>query len=189
MTSQIADDATSRLTATVLWGLIALYAAARVLQVLPGKVPMLAVVALHVLVPAAFALIHGSAIYRVRGIVVFLALFLGVGNIIENVAVLTGLPFGAYYFTSVMGPKLFAVPVFLGLAYVGMGYLSWVLSSVILGEPGGPLTGARVVTVPLIAALIMTAWDLSQDPVWSTILRAWIWVRGGPTSACLSAIS
>ncbi len=25
----------------------------------------------------------------------------------------------------------------------------------------------------------MVAWDLSQDPIWATILRAWIWVHGG----------
>lgn len=26
----------------------------------------------------------------------------------------------------------------------------------------------------------MTAWDLSSDPVWSTIVHAWIWLDGGP---------
>jgi len=25
----------------------------------------------------------------------------------------------------------------------------------------------------------MVSWDLSQEPVWSTILRAWVWLRGG----------
>jgi uncharacterized membrane protein len=25
----------------------------------------------------------------------------------------------------------------------------------------------------------MVSWDLSQDPVWSTILRAWVWLRVG----------
>jgi len=33
--------------------------------------------------------------------------------------------------------------------------------------------------VPLVTAFIMVAWDLSQDPVWSTILRAWVWLQGG----------
>ncbi|HEV3254470.1 MAG TPA: carotenoid biosynthesis protein [Candidatus Acidoferrales bacterium] len=162
-----------------LWVLIAVYAGARVLQVFPGKVPMLAVVALHVLVPFVFALIHGGMLYRIRGILVFVAICLVVGNAFENVGVRSGFPFGRYYFTDLMGPKIFVVPVFLGLAYVGMAYLSWTLGRVILGGAWGPLAGARVMTAPLVAALIMVAWDFSMDPVWSTVLRGWIWVEGG----------
>lgn len=26
----------------------------------------------------------------------------------------------------------------------------------------------------------MVAWDLAMDPVWSTIMRGWIWLHGGP---------
>jgi len=162
-----------------LTGLTTLYAAARVLQVFPGGVPMLAVVALHVLSAAMFALIHGAIFYRPRGILTFIALCLVVGNILENVGVLTGFPFGRYYFTDLMGPKLFAVPILLGLAYVGMSYLSWTLARLILGDMSGGVSGAHVVTLPLVASFIMVAWDFSQDPVWSTILRAWIWRQGG----------
>jgi uncharacterized membrane protein len=162
-----------------LWVLIALYAGARVSQVFPGKVPMLAVVALHVLVPFVFALIHGGMLYRVRGILIFVAICLVVGNIFENVGVRSGFPFGRYDFTDLMGPKIFAVPVFLGLAYVGMAYLSWTLGRLILGGARSPLAGARVVTAPLVAALIMVGWDSSMEPVWSTVLHGWIWLEGG----------
>ena len=156
-----------------------LSAAARVLQILPGKVPIVVIVALHVLPPIIFALIHGALFYRWRGILIFFAICLVVGNILENVGVLTGFPFGHYYFTDLMGPKLFAVPIQLGLAYLGMAYLSWTLARVILGSMRNPLEGSHVLTLPLIAAFIMVAWDFSQDPVWSTILRLWIWQRGG----------
>jgi uncharacterized membrane protein len=169
-----------RLAILALWSLIALYAAARILQVFPGKIPMLAVVALHVIPPALFALIHGARFYGSRGILVYVALCVAIGNILENVGVLTGFPFGHYYFTDLMGPKLFHVPILLGLAYVGMSYLSWTLGRLILGGARSPLAGSRVVTLPLIASFIMVAWDLSQDPVWSTVLHAWIWLRGGP---------
>jgi uncharacterized membrane protein len=79
-----------------------------------------------------------------------------------------------------MGPKLFAVPIQLGLAYLGMAYLSWTLARVILGNMRGPIAGLRVVTLPLVAAFIMVAWDFSQDPVWSTVMHLWIWRQGGP---------
>jgi len=163
----------------MLWALLLLYAAARVLQIFPDKVPMLAVVALHVLPPAVFAVIHGALFYRLRSIVTFVFLCLLVGNIFENLGVLTGFPFGHYYFTERMGPKLFAVPVFLGLAYVGMAYLSWTLARLILGGTRSFPAGSHMLTLPLLAAFIMVAWDLSQDPVWSTILHLWIWPRGG----------
>ena len=159
-----------------LWAMVAVYALARVLQLFTGSVPMLVVLALHVVPTLAFALVHGALRYRLRNSVLFIVLFLVVGNLIENFGVTTGFPFGHYYFTEGMGPKLFHVPVFLGLAYVGMGYVSWVLADIILGESSAT---ARVVRVPALAALIMTSWDLSQDPVWSTVLHLWTWIKGG----------
>jgi uncharacterized membrane protein len=167
-------------TSFVLWALLMLYAFARALQIFPGQVPLVVVVGLHVLPPIVFALIHGAMFYRIRGILVFFAICLVVGNIFENVGVRTGFPFGSYYFTDLMGPKLFAVPIQLGLAYLGMAYLSWTLARVILGNMRGPIAGLRVVTLPLVAAFIMVAWDFSQDPVWSTVMHLWIWRQGGP---------
>jgi uncharacterized membrane protein len=166
-------------TNLVFWVLIVLYSAARVLQVFSGRVPMLVVVALHVFLPVIFALIHGARAYRWRGILTFVAISLVVGNIFENLGVRTGFPYGQYYFTDVMGPKLSVVPIMLGFAYVGMAYLAWTLARLILGQVKGPLIGLRVVNLPLVAAFIMVAWDLSQDPVWATILHCWIWMQGG----------
>jgi len=162
-----------------LWVLIAIYAVSRVLQIFPGAVPMLAVVALHVLPPAIFGLLHGALVYRWRGILTFSVICLVVGNIFENLSIQTGFPFGHYVFTDVMGPKVFAVPVLLGVAYLGMAYLVWALARLMVGGAYLALTGARVFTVPLIAGFLMTAWDLSMDPVWSTVLHAWTWFEGG----------
>jgi hypothetical protein len=71
-----------------LWALIVLYAASRVLQVYPGKVPFVGIVALHVLPPAFFAVIHGARRYGHRGVLIFVVLFLVIGNVVENVGVL-----------------------------------------------------------------------------------------------------
>jgi len=166
-------------TIVALWGLIACYAGARFLQVFPGSVPILAVIALHVVPVAIFALLHGAIFYRLRGILVFFSLCLVVGNVFENVGVRTGFPYGHYYFTDLMGPKIFAVPILLGLAYVGMGYVSWTLGRLILRDMKNPLVRRHVLTLPLVASFIMVAWDLSQDPVWATIQHSWIWLQGG----------
>jgi uncharacterized membrane protein len=164
---------------SMLWILTLIYAGSRLLQVFPRGIPMLAIVVLHVIPPAVFALIHGAVFYRIRGILAFAAISLLVGNVFENLGVRTGFPFGHYYFTDVMGPKILGVPVFLGLAYLGMAYLSWTLARLILEETERPLAGSRVITLALLASVIMVSWDLSMDAVWSTIVRAWIWQQGG----------
>src|ERR1700688_4421479 len=95
----------------LLWALIAIYAVARVGQAFPGRVPMLAVVGCHVPAPLFFAFVHGARRYGLRGMLVFAALCLIIGNSLENLSVLTGFPFGHYHFTDVMGPKIFNVPI------------------------------------------------------------------------------
>jgi uncharacterized membrane protein len=163
-----------------LWALLAAYAAARLLQMLPASVPLELTVALHVLPALAFALVHGSMVYRARGILTFVLLCVLIGNLFENLGVYTGFPFGRYHFTDVMGPKIIAVPILLGLAYIGMGYVSWILARVILGNAGEALTGSRLMTRPLVAAFLMVAWDFSQEPVWANLVQAWKWHEGGP---------
>jgi putative membrane protein len=111
--------------------------------------------------------------YGTHGIVIFIALALGIGGVSEVLSLATGFPFGHYYFTDVMGPHILHVPILLGLAYVGMGYVSWTLARIIVGETAG------VIAMPLVAGFVMVAWDLAEDPVWSTIVRAWIWRDGG----------
>jgi putative membrane protein len=127
----------------------------------------------------AFALFDGARHYRLRGILVFAGLCILVGNFTENLSIATGFPFGHYYFVELMGPKLFQVPVLLGLAYIGMSYVSWTLARAIVGNPHAPVTGLRIIGLPLVASFIMVAWDLAQDPIWATVLHGWVWRDGG----------
>jgi putative membrane protein len=161
-------------------GMILLYVIARAVEIAPSPVSQRAVVALDVMSALNFALLHGTRHYRLRGILIFAGISLAVGNLIENLGVATGFPFGHYYFATLMGPKLFQVPVMLGMAYVGMAYVSWMLARLIVGNPQAPLTKSRILTLPLVASFIMVAWDLAQDPVWATALHGWVWRDGGP---------
>ncbi len=156
------------------------YACARVLQVIYGPIPATGLVAFEVLSALAFALADGARRFGVRGILVFAGICAAVGNMIENIGVATGFPFGHYTFLGVMGPRLFSVPLLLGLAYIGMAYVSWRMAEVLVGKvvPNG--SALRVLATPLAASVLMVAWDLAQDPVWSTMLRAWVWRDGGP---------
>ena len=171
---------TRRFGAVFALGLIlASYACARILEVVPSSLPRTAIVALDVLSAMAFALFDGARHYRLRGILAFAAICAIVGNITENLSVVTGFPFGRYYFVELMGPKLLHVPVLLGLAYIGMAYVSWTLARLIVGNRSAPVAAAQVLTLPLAASFIMVAWDLAQDPVWATVLHGWVWRDGG----------
>lgn len=165
--------------ARLFWGTLLVYAMARICQLYADRLPTLLIVLLHVVPPAAFALAHGSVLYGAKGISVFAILCLGFGTLAESVSLRTGFPFGHYYFTDVMGPKIFQLPILLAFAYLGIGYVAWILAVLILGYVGKPIRGKRVLALPLLASLIMLAWDLSMDADWSTLDRAWIWQDGG----------
>ena len=126
-----------------------------------------------------FALIHGAKRYAWNGIVVFVVVTFIISNILENLSILTGVPFGHYYYTESLGPKLALVPIFIALSYVSFGYLAWVLSTVVVSEARRRSSVLTAVATPLVASFIMVPWDLSLDPIASTINHAWIWTQGG----------
>jgi putative membrane protein len=162
----------------LLPAILACYACTRVLQVITGPTPWLSLVALDVLSAAAFALVDGARHYGWRGILVFAGICLAVGNVVENIGIATGFPFGHYRFLEVMGPRFLSVPILLGLAYVGMAYASWIVARILVGSFGrNGILG--LIALPAVASLIMVSWDVAQDPVWSTFLHAWEWRDGG----------
>lgn len=69
----------SPLRARFLWGLLFAYAMGRISPLYSDELPPLLIVALHVVPPALLALVHGSAIYRARGILLFAIFSLGFG--------------------------------------------------------------------------------------------------------------
>ena len=77
------------------------------------------------------------------------------------------------------GAMVLHVPILLVLAYLGIGYCSWVLSLLTLGYRSVPLNLGRLIALPALASFIMVLWDLSMEAIWSTIDRAWVWRDGG----------
>jgi uncharacterized membrane protein len=138
---QVSAATERTLTYLALYALIAIYAVSPVLQGFPQSAPMLAVLMLHVVAPLLFALLHGQILWGWRGILVFFAICSALSGLVEKIGITTGFPFGHYFFTDAMGPKISGVPVFLGLAYLGMGYISWLIASLILGWEQRELTG------------------------------------------------
>jgi putative membrane protein len=158
--------------AATLWALTAVVALGLIVEAfIPGAT--LFVVVLQVV----FALLHGARRYGWRAMGVFVVAGLVISNILENLSIQTGFPFGHYHYTG--GGKIFLVPWFIGPAYLATGYLAWVVATVLLGDVRRQSPWLTTVGTPVIAAFAMTAWDLSLDPVRSTIDHIWIWENGG----------
>jgi putative membrane protein len=163
----------------LLWALIAVYAFVTVAaDGLPKTFGSPINVPLAILVPLCFAIIHGAKRYGAIDILVFLVLCLGISNVMENLGVMTGFPFGPYHYTDVLGPKLFLVPLLIGPAYFGTGYVSWVLANVLL-ETDRRRDPLATFVVPVVATFIMVGWDVCLDPGSSTVAKLWIWEKGG----------
>jgi uncharacterized membrane protein len=166
-------------TGLVLWILIALYLVDPVLtDAFPQALATPLSTSIAIVVPLAFGLLHGAQRYGWRGVLVFLVVCLVISNIMENSGVLTSFPFGHYHYTDVLGPKLFMVPLLIGPAYFGTGYVSWVIANVLL-DADGRRDAKAMIGVPLVGAFIMVAWDVALDPGSSTFGNIWTWERGG----------
>src|SRR6202171_2732603 len=166
----------TNISRSVLWALVAVYGAvifANTLHLVSIPIPV------GLLITVLFALIHGAVRYGWGGILTFIVISLVVSNILENLSILTGFPFGHYYYTDLLGPKLFLVPLLIGPAYVATGYLAWVLANVLVGDVRRGASAFTTFAVPFVGAFLMAMWDLSFDPGFSTVRHFWIWEQGG----------
>jgi uncharacterized membrane protein len=159
-----------------LWVLVAVFAVATIAGVFS---PSLVLTVLNLAIMVAFVLLHGTLRYCARGIAAFAFICLVVSNLFENLGVATGFPFGSYFYTDALGPKLFYVPLLIGPAYLGVGYMAWVLGTILVGDVKRGAFPLSTIAAPFIAAFIMVLWDLSLDPTASTVQKWWIWERGG----------
>jgi putative membrane protein len=154
------------LTAVVLIGLL-------VSAFVPGPGLRLPVIVLQVV----FLLLHGAQRHGWRAIGVFVVAGLVISNILENLSIHTGFPFGHYHYTG--AGKIFDVPWFIGPSYLATGYLAWVVATVLLGDVHRKSPWLTTIGTPVVGAFAMTAWDLALDPSTSTINQVWIWENGG----------
>jgi putative membrane protein len=60
-----------------------------------------------------------------------------------------------------------------------MGYLSWILANILTGQYSKKLEGKQIIIIPFIATFIMVMWDLTVDPISSTLQGLWVWNNPG----------
>jgi uncharacterized membrane protein len=129
-----------------------------------------------------FSLLHAQYLLGWRHTLLFFGLSTLISLIYEEVGVGTGLIFGPYHYTDVLGMKIGLVPILIPIAWFAMIYPSYVIANLITdGQPGGSRGGLiRIAWVSLLSAMVMTAWDLLIDPILSSPgTHAWVWERNG----------
>jgi len=145
--------------------------------VIPGGLTTLAVILV------VFSVWHAACTLGGRLTVAFFAITAVTSWIFEEVGVATGLVYGPYHYTAALGPWLGSVPILIPLAWFMMICVSYVAANLILDGRvvGTPGTRAHLVGLALLGALVVTAWDLLADPIFSgPTVRAWVWEQGGP---------
>ena len=129
------------------------------------------------LVFVLFALTHCWALEGGVRTGMFFAVSAVVSYTMEEVGVRTGLIYGPYHYSDMLGAKLGHVPVLIPLAWFMMIYPSWMVARAILrgvDQSSVPGNVARAI----VAACVMTAWDTVMDPGMAAAGN-WVWEKGG----------
>lgn len=133
------------------------------------------------LLPITFAALHSGMLFGKKHTLVMFAIIIIVSFIAEYIGVHTGQLFGAYYYNpsaQVNGFLWGGVPPLVTFSYISMGYVCYIMARTILGTLG-KMAGAALVGVPVLAAMLMTMWDMSFDPITSYVHHIYTWYEGG----------
>ena len=129
----------------------------------------------------ACAIVHAGFFYGSRHALVLFIICTAITFTIENIGVATGFPFGHYHFAiDARLPRIGSIPIIVGPLWFGAGYFSWIVASILLDGADRRLDRPfNVIALPVVAAFVMTQWDLVMDRSQSTLAKVWIWHDGG----------
>lgn len=163
------------ITATLV--LYALLTAYTVVNIALGRMPFFIVAPFTTLAALTFALLHAAQREGWRRALCLLGLVFGVSLLFESLGVATGLVYGPYHYTDILGPKFLGlVPYLVPVAWYMMSYPSFVIADRLV--PARWKRWQRLLAVAAIGGIVMTAWDVIMDPV---MVRNghWVWDVNG----------
>jgi putative membrane protein len=129
---------------------------------------------LHIVVSAAVLGIYLLRRTGMKWIPAFAAVAL-VSFLSEHIGTGYGFPFSGYEYTSLLGLKVGGrVPFLIPISWFLMALPSWVLANLLFRGP------AKRIPRIILAAYLLTAWDLALDPAMSFLTPYWVWENPGP---------
>lgn len=161
---------------SIIHGLLLVYAAI-LAYILAGLVFTFPISA-NVFFALSFALLFftaGQSIYElgIKKAVLFLVVSSLIGFLAEVLGTSTGFPFGKYYYTDFLGPKILGVPEVVPLVWFVISYLTL---SIAYGafSATNKLNRRALTTLALFCAFGAVAWDFLIDPMFSSY-GYWVW--------------
>lgn len=124
-----------------------------------------------------FSLVHCALLEGQKWTTCFFGISAFISYVMEEISVRTGFIYGHYHYSDMLGPKLGSVPMIIPLAWFMMIYPSWRVAGVLTRAINSDSLLGRS-TQALIAAMVMTGWDMVMDPG-NTAAGLWVWERGG----------
>ncbi|MEM4735022.1 MAG: carotenoid biosynthesis protein [Candidatus Thorarchaeota archaeon] len=119
-------------------------------------------------VPAYYYLCRWTGVGRGLGMIVILGVL---PLVVESIGITTGIPYGGFYYTDRMGPKLLGlVPWSVAFAYGPLVLGSFTVAARMSGDPR--------IAIPL-SSLVLVVVDLILDPA-AVVLNIWVWTEPGP---------
>lgn len=109
----------------------------------------------------------------------FVAIALAFGWFGEHMGATRGWFFGDYHYTGVLGWRLGTVPAVIPLLWFTLCYAGYVIANLIVWHApvdGSPRWGDALL-LSLLAAMVVTAFDLGADPYLVHELKAWVMVE------------
>lgn len=99
---------------------------------------------------------------------------------LEEIGMHTGIVFGRYYFTPLMGPKLDVIPIAIVCVWVVLIYIAWMVTNLLIDGSPTPTRHAPYLIIlrAVVGALVITTFDLNADPI-GVENGWWVWLDGG----------
>lgn len=127
----------------------------------------------HILITALVLALYLIKTVQLRWLAAFAAVY-AISLASELTGTATGLPFGPYSYTELLGPKwLDLVPILIPLSWFTMALPAYFLAHVAFPE------NQHVLKRIGFGALLLTLWDLALDPAMSFLTPYWQWGETG----------
>jgi len=120
-------------------------------------------------IPTYFYLIRKTNPTKAIKTILILSIF---SMIIESIGVLTGFPYGFFFYTQYLGPRIGVVPWTVSFGWVPLVIASWALTERLLKNQTSILKKA------VAGSVIITIFDLVLDPG-AVALKFWFWHSPG----------
>jgi putative membrane protein len=128
----------------------------------------------------AFFLIHALSYFNPKQVLAFALICFVVSNLLENTSVVYGFPFGYFHHSTSTGPRLFNIPLLATPTYMAMGYISWMVTQVLLERFKPKQWSENIWSTALVASFVFSIWDFCNDAVFHTLNKAFFYDQPGP---------